>query len=71
MSNFEFSKASIDTSEGDISIQSLKSIQATVELASKLYCATTYDTNNIIDTITLDPNNCSLGINTFFSDIFL
>ncbi|EWS74831.1 phage head-tail adaptor family protein, putative (macronuclear) [Tetrahymena thermophila SB210] len=60
VNNFQFSKASVETSEGDIIIQSLQSITATVQLTNKYYCVSTYSSTPILNTITSNPASCTL-----------
>ncbi|EWS74830.1 phage head-tail adaptor family protein, putative (macronuclear) [Tetrahymena thermophila SB210] len=59
VNNFQFSKASVETSEGDIIIQSLQSITATVQLTNKYYCVSTYSSTPIQNTITSNPASCT------------
>ncbi|KAL4461660.1 hypothetical protein ABPG72_009063, partial [Tetrahymena utriculariae] len=60
VNNFQFSKASVETQEGDIIIQSLQSITATVQLTNKYYCISTYSQTPIQNTITSNPASCTL-----------
>ncbi|EWS74829.1 phage head-tail adaptor family protein, putative (macronuclear) [Tetrahymena thermophila SB210] len=59
VNNFQFSNASVETSEGDIIVQSLQGITATVQLTNKYYCVSTYSLTPIQNTITSNPASCT------------
>ncbi|KAL4475110.1 hypothetical protein ABPG74_001806 [Tetrahymena malaccensis] len=59
VNNFQFSKATVETSEGDLIIQSLNSINAAVQLTNKYYCVSTYSQAPIQNTINNNPASCT------------